>query len=198
MSWTSLFALWAVGTGAWLIAQETYLGFSWSQWPSAATWQAGALFVIAILWCGYALAIFGLGRFLRHITFRLGAFLVAAFATVLPLWASLALRVAEWTPFWNLRSFSYLVVGLTLAALGWMASREKEEVLSTEDEALGVLPVVVGLLALWGMTLEIYFSFEKWRIPSPETWLAGAGICNRRFVECLCVGDAVAWLRVAS
>jgi uncharacterized membrane protein len=74
-----------------------------------------------------------------------------------------------------LRSSSYLVVGLTLAALGWMASREKEEVLSMEDEALGVLPVVVGLLALWGMTLEVYFSFEKWQIPSPETWLAGAG-----------------------
>jgi uncharacterized membrane protein len=173
-SWAAVFALWSVGAGAWIIAQETYLAFTWSRWPSDATWWAAALFIIAILWCGYALAAFALGRRLHHTSFRLGGFLVATTAIAVPIYAGMALPVVQWTPFFNLRWLAYVVTALTLVALGWMISREGDGATLSEVETLGALPAATALLTLWGLTLEVYFTFEQWRMPSPDTWQAGA------------------------
>lgn len=170
----TVFCLWAVAGGAWLIAQETHLGLSWHQWPSAGTWETGALYVTAILWCGYALLTYGLGSWLHHINFRMCSFIVLALAVALPLWAGIALSVTGWTPFWNLRWLSYVVVSLTLAALGWLIAREQQQVTASEREAVGGLPLLISLLVLWGVTLEVYASFEQGQFPTPASWQTAA------------------------
>src|SRR5207245_4928401 len=55
-----LYATWSVLGGAWLIAQETYLEFSWHWIRLGDNWQIGALFTIASLWGLYGLAGFAL------------------------------------------------------------------------------------------------------------------------------------------
>ncbi|MDQ3812393.1 MAG: DUF2339 domain-containing protein, partial [Armatimonadota bacterium] len=170
----ALYAVYAVLAGAWLLAQETYLGLSWRHFPSPQTWQAGALFIIACVLSIYAIGVFTFGRRLRLIAFRFSALTVAALATSLPLWASVALPTTEWLPFWNLRWLAYLVVALALGALGWMTTQERDQIEPAEAEALSILPGFTSLFVLWGMTLEIYASFARWAIPSPDTWLAAA------------------------
>src|SRR5438874_5022506 len=44
----------------------------------------------------------------------------------------------------------------------------------SERELAGIVPVGVSLVALCGMSLELYASFRWWRVPSPESWHAAA------------------------
>lgn len=170
----SAYAAVAVLGGAWLIAQETYLWFNWHRVPSGTTWEAGALFVIAGLWAIYADGLFALGLRLRHPAIRSSALFVAGVAVVLPVVAGLVLPANTWVPFWNLRWLSYLVVGLMLALLGRLMAREMEELQPPETNAFGLLPIGISLLALCGMSIEIYSSFRWWTIPSPESWNSAA------------------------
>lgn len=164
-----LYAGAAVFGGAWLIAQETFLGFRW--WGSASTdWQVRALFSTACLWSVYAVAACAAGWRLRMPHVRLCAFLVAAFAAVLPVLAGAGLRATAWTPFWNLRWLSYVVVGLALGALLRMIAHEREHAEATDAEALGVLPVLISLLALCGMSVELYAGFGWWGAASWASW----------------------------
>ena len=168
------YAVYATLAGAWLLAQETHLGLGRVHLPEPASWQAGALYVIACVLSIYAVAVFALGQWQRHVAFRFSALLVAALATVLPLWASLALPAANGTPFWNLRALSYLVVAVALGGLAWMTTRDRDGMEPLEVEALGPLPAFVSLFVLWGMTLETFASFQRSAIPSPDTWVAAA------------------------
>jgi uncharacterized membrane protein len=163
------YAVAAVFGGAWLIAQETFLGYRW--WDAAGgAWQARATFSTACLWSGYSVAACFAGWRLRMPQVRLCAFLVAAFAAVLPVAAGMGLQSTSWTPFWNLRWLSYLVVGLGLGALLWLTSREREHGAPTDAEALGVLPVAISLLALCGMSVELYAGFSRWGAVSWANW----------------------------
>jgi hypothetical protein len=160
--------------GAWLIAQESYLGFSRHPFPTIETWQVGALFTIACLWAVYAFGVCALGFRLRHPAFRFGAFTVAALATVLPIWAALALPAAGWPPFWNLRWLSYLVVGLTLGLLSAFLAKEREALEEEEADALGALPVLTSLVALAGLSIETYAGFGWWAGSAAGDWKAAA------------------------
>lgn len=156
--------------GAWLIAQETHLFLSWRQWPAADSWQAGALFMIACLWSLQALSMFAAGRLLRNVAFRFSAFIVAALATMLPLWAGVALPTAAWPPFWNLRWLSSLVVAPALALLAVMIAREKEQMDLSEIQALRVLPYAAGFVVLWGLTRETYATFHYFHTSFGPHW----------------------------
>jgi uncharacterized membrane protein len=159
----------AVFGGAWLIAQETFLGFRW--WDAAGgAWQTRAMFSTACLWSVYAVAACSAGWRLRMPQLRFCAFLVAAFAAVLPVLAGTGLQATGWTPFWNLRWLSYVVVGLSLAALLRMITHEREHGAPTDAEALGVLPVLISLLALCGMSVELYSGFGWWGAASGASW----------------------------
>jgi uncharacterized membrane protein len=164
----------AVLIGAWLIAQETYQGFEWHSAAALAAWRSRALFTLAIFWALYSLAVYAMGLQLRRPGFRLSALLVAAMASVLPMGAGLSTAAIEGTPFWNLRWLSSVVVALTLAILGWLISREGEVIEPSERQLAGIVPVGVSLVALCGMSLEIYASFRWSKMPSRESWPTAA------------------------
>lgn len=183
LSWAGLFALWAVGGGAWLIWREASSAFGGIQWPSPTTWQAGALFVTACLWAMYALAIFVLGCVLRHSMFRLCALLVLALTVALILWTGSNASTEAWAPFWNLRSLAYLTAVLTLIVLHWLLGLHQERPAATDEgqprasdtaAMREALPVIVSLLALWGLTEEVYAGFDFYQFPDVSSWQPAA------------------------
>ncbi|MCC6441984.1 MAG: DUF2339 domain-containing protein [Armatimonadetes bacterium] len=169
-----LYAVYAVLAGAWLAAQETYRAFGWRQTPSAAGGHAAEAFTVACLWAVYAVGVFYGGLRLRSQAVRLAALMVAAVAILMPLWISQIYSTGQWSPFVNLRWLSYVVIVLSLLAIGWMFSKEREAAQPSESDLLGILPAAVCLLALWGVTVELYNSFQWCQIPSPASWEAAA------------------------
>lgn len=154
-----LYAAYAVFGGAWLLAQEIYLSFSWSLFPSPQSWKAGALFTIACVVSGYAFLLFVLGLKARHGLIRMCAVSLSALATALPVWASLAMPENEWTPFFNLRWLAYGVVTAGLFGTMWLVAHERELLPESEREAFGVVPSVTSLFVLVGLTLEVWAGF---------------------------------------
>jgi predicted membrane protein DUF2339 len=66
------------------------------------------------------------------------------------------------------------VVGLTLGLLGRLMRAVGEERQPQEAELFSVLLGGISLLALCGLSVELYSSFRWWAIPSPGSWNAGA------------------------
>jgi uncharacterized membrane protein len=171
---TWIYAAWSILGGAWLIAQETYLGFNWHPMPAAGTWPMGALFAIAALWALYSLAMFAFGWRVRHPGIRLNALIVAALATALPIAVGLTQPLTGWLPFWNLRWLSFVVAVLALGGLARLASRAHDRLEPAEAEILGMLPVSISILALCGISIDLYSSFGRWAIPSQASSSAAA------------------------
>ena len=168
------YAVFTVLAGGWLITQETFRGFEWSQLPSAGTWQSAALFSACAFLAVYSLLTFMAGLALGHLIVRFCAIIVATVAAVLPLSGSLFLPPADWSPFWNLRSASYLVVAFSLAAFAWMLSREKERLDRSESDAAAGAPIVLGIFVLLAVSFEIFFGFRSWGFPVAGAWEVAA------------------------
>jgi uncharacterized membrane protein len=169
-----LYASYVVLGGAWLLAQESYLWFSWHKWPNPGTWHAGALYIISGLLALYAAAAFAIGLKGRDMAVRLSAMAVTAVAMTLPIWTGLVFSTTGWTPFWNLRWLSYIIIALALAAIGWMMQRDPEAFTSEEAQTSGVWLAAVSLFALMGMTIETYCGFGRGALPTDGDWRAGA------------------------
>jgi uncharacterized membrane protein len=89
---------------------------------------------------------------------------------ILPAWASIALETADWTPFWNLRWLAYVVVVAVSGVLAWMINRERKQLAGSEASTMGILPLAISAIILWGTSVEIYSSFRVWQYPSIESW----------------------------
>jgi uncharacterized membrane protein len=164
---TGTYAAYAVLGGAWFIAQETHAAWSLRQLPTAEGWQAAALYSICCLWSVYALALFTLGIRSRHNALRLTTLAVAAGAVVLPVWASIALPTAQWTPFLNLRWGTYFVVACTLFVMIRSIARAQRDLPLSEFESMDVMPSALSLFVLAGITLETFFSFAHGAATNP-------------------------------
>lgn len=174
-----LYASFSVQGGAWLIAQETVLGFSWHHFPTTKSWQIGALFAVSALWAVYALAVFSLSLRWRHQIMRVNALMVALLAAALPVWAGSSGQTPDWTPFWNLRVLAFAVVTVVWLLLGRLIAHENETLNSStltpaETETFGIWPIIASLLALVGATFEVYFGFEHWHPAGDAHWQPAA------------------------
>jgi len=155
-----LYAVYTVLAGAWLVAQETYRFFNWHQLPSASTWQAGTLFMIAYLWAVYASGMYAVGLHLRHSTIRFVAIAVGGIGVFLPIWANQTLFTGDWLPFLNLRWLSFVTVALNLGFLGWLIVKQKEHLDPIEFELVKTVPFAVSVVVLWSITAETYHTFR--------------------------------------
>lgn len=161
--------------GAWLLAQETARGVEWQQARLGETWQAVALYLVAAVWAAYALLAHWVGSRAGEPWVRLPALLVATLAAVLPIWAMTFLPAPGWTPFWNLRWFSMLLVIALLGALAWTVRREPRNALPEEAQGFGYLAVVLSGLLWVALSAEVYFGFRTWRMPTdPQLWAVAA------------------------
>jgi uncharacterized membrane protein len=142
---------------AWLLAQETFLWFSWS--PSGTSWQAAALYAVGCLWGVYALAVLALGFRLRVSTVRGSALLLGFLAALLPIWNGLA-QPAEWVPFANLRFYAFATVTAMLALAGRLLLAHREDLTPSETQLLPAAGVSAMFLGLWGLTSETYETFR--------------------------------------
>ncbi len=156
--------------GAGTLAHETALLVSWQSARLGAAWQAVAVYAVATVLAVYALPIYLLGARVNEVWVRFCALLVATLSAVLPVWAAMAMPADSWTPFWNARWLSVLMVSALLGALAWAVSRESARATREEGEALGLLAVLVCLLVLIGLSAEVYFGFRAWQIPEPQGW----------------------------
>jgi uncharacterized membrane protein len=170
----SAYAIAAVAGGAWLIAQETYLGFDGLSriWP--LTWQANALFAISCLWAVYAVGGFLAGLLLRHPVVRWTCIVVATLAPVLTIWAVHVLSATEGLPFWNARFPTFLVDTLMLGSLVWTLRRSRDLLDPSEVDVAAALSVIGAVVLLWGATVEVYLAFGVWLGASAADWRQGA------------------------
>jgi uncharacterized membrane protein len=158
-----IFAGYTVLGGAWLIAQETYLGFGWRRIPSAATWPAAALYAVASLWALAAPGAFVAGARLRLPALRTSALALLLLAALLPLLVGLTGLAADWTPFWNLRWLAFVTVAVaTLALLRWMAG-ERDVAAGDQRFQTWIGRAGVVLVLLWGVTQETYETFRYYQ-----------------------------------
>jgi uncharacterized membrane protein len=161
--------------GAWLLAQETSLAVQWQSSRLGQAWQAVAMYSIAIVWAVYALLLHRLGTTVNDLWVRLCALLIATLASVLPVWTMASAPVDVWTPFWNMRWFSTLLVGILLAVLAWMVAREQERAAPEEAQAFGYLTVLVSILMFIALSAEVYLGFRTWRMSvDPQLWAVAA------------------------
>ena len=156
--------------GAWLLAQETYLHFSWAAKKAAPE----TLFAISIVLSLYALIVFLLGRKARHAMFRLNALTVALIAGALPLWSGFTTETPNWMPFWNWRVLTFGIVTLVWLALGFLLQNEDETLGENEAQAFSFWPVLTAIIALTGASLEIYFGFGFQHSSGDAQWQARA------------------------
>ena len=171
----SLYSATATLSGAWLLAQETYQMVQWQASRFGQNWQAAAMYLVALVWAVAAPLAYLLGARVRDVWVRFCALMVALLAAMLPVWAMAAMPVETWTPFWNLRWFSAMLVAGLLALLAGMVAAERERVKPEEADALGLLVALVGLLLLIGLSAEVYFGFRFWLMPSaPQEWAFAA------------------------
>jgi len=176
-SMEAVFLYAAVLGGAWLVAQETFFAFQWNEFPSSMSWQAGAMFAIACLTAIYALSLFAAGMKTRQVHLLIPAILVMSIATVLPLWASATQTAPGWLPFLNLRGLAYLVVVASLAGMAYLLARNAQALyaLMGEESPFPVwTPLIASLIAIIGISIEIYQWFDFWEIPSLESWQIAA------------------------
>ncbi|GIV17063.1 MAG: membrane protein [Armatimonadota bacterium] len=167
-------ALAALG-GAWLLAQETALAVQWQSPRLGQAWQAVAMYSVAIVWAVYAPLLHWLGARVSDLWVRFGALLVATLAAVLPVWAMASAPVDAWTPFWNIRWLSTLLVGILLGLLAWMVARERGRAAPEEAQAFGYLSVLVSMLMWIGLSAEVYLGFRAWRMSiDPQLWAVAA------------------------
>lgn len=161
----------AVLGGGWLLAQETSLAVRWRSALVGTAWTSVAMYIVTIVWSMYALAAYRLGAVRDEIWVRFCALLIATFASLFPMWAAVALPVDGWTPFWNPRWLSVLVVSALIGMLARMVLRERQRTTPVEGDALGFLSVLVSLLVLIGLSAEVYFGSRVWRMPvDPRGW----------------------------
>jgi len=161
--------------GAWLLAQETSLTVQWQSSRFGQAWQPVAIYSVASVWAVYALLLHRLGAKVNDLWVRLCALFIATLAAVLPVWAIASAPVEVWTPFWNMRWFSTLLVGILLAVLAWMVTREQERAASEEAQALGYLTVLVSILMFTALSAEVYLGFRAWRMSvDPQLWAVAA------------------------
>lgn len=166
-----LYATLAVTGGAWLLAQESYFAFS-----SQNGGKAGpeTHFIIAIVLALYALGVFAVGLKCRHATVRLNALMIALMAGVLPLWMGFTRDVPQWAPFWNWRLTSFGVVTLVWLMLGWLLRGEKQLIGENEEQVFSFWPAWAAILALTGVSLEVYFGHAFHHVPGDLQWQAKA------------------------
>ncbi|GIV19859.1 MAG: membrane protein [Armatimonadota bacterium] len=165
----------AVLGGAWLLAQETSFAVEWRSSRLGQAWQAVAMYAIAIVWAVYSPLLHWLGTKVSDLWVRFGALLVATLAAVLPVWAMASAPVDTWTPFWNIRWFSTLLVSVLLAVLAWMVAREQQRATPEEAQAFGYLAVLVSILLWIGLSAEVYLGFRAWRMSiDPQLWAVAA------------------------
>lgn len=161
--------------GAWLLAQETALAIEWRAPRLGRTWEAVAMYSVAIVWAVYAPLVHRLGAQVGDLWVRFCGLLIATLAAVLPVWAMAAAPVGVWTPFWNIRWFSSLLVSILLGLLAWMVAREQERAAPEEAQAFGYLTVLVSVLMLIALSAEVYLSFRSWRMSiDPQLWAVAA------------------------
>ncbi len=149
--------------GAWLLAQETYLGFSWIKVPSLSTWVPAAIDSISILWAGYASLLTIIGVKFQNIYLRWISpitLLLSAFLTLTPtLYLIVNSATENWIPFFNLRFTAFLFV---IAAASFIYNWTKKDlILLTEKkkQILTLTALLIFFLGLWGLTQEVYLSF---------------------------------------
>jgi hypothetical protein len=158
-----------------LLAQETSLAVQWQSSRFGQAWQPVAIYSVASVWAVYALLLHRLGAKVNDRWVRLCALFIATLAAVLPVWAIASAPVEVWTPFWNMRWFSTLLVGILLAVLAWMVTREQERAASEEAQALGYLTVLVSILMFTALSAEVYLGFRAWRMSvDPQLWAVAA------------------------
>jgi uncharacterized membrane protein len=161
--------------GAWLLAQETSLTVQWQSSRFGQAWQPVAIYSAASVWAVYALLLHRLGAKVNDRWVRLCALFIATLAAVLPVWAIASAPVEVWTPFWNMRWFSTLLVGILLAVLAWMVAREQERAAPEEAQAFGYLTVLVSILMFIALSAEVYLGFHTWRMSvDPQLWAVAA------------------------
>ncbi|MDW8321495.1 MAG: DUF2339 domain-containing protein [Armatimonadota bacterium] len=161
--------------GAWLLAQEVALAIEWQSSRPGRAWEAVAMYSVAMLWAVYAPLMHRLGAKINDLWVRFCALLIATLAAVLPVWAMASTPVDAWTPFWNMRWFSSLLVGFLLGVLAWMAAREQARAVPEEEQAFGYLTVLVSVLMLIALSAEVYLSFRAWRMSiDPQLWAVAA------------------------
>ncbi len=161
--------------GAWLLAQETSLAVQWQSSRFGQAWQAVAIYSVASVWAVYALFLHRLGAKVNDLWVRLCALFIATLAAVLPVWAIASAPVEVWTPFWNMRWFSTLLVGILLAVLAWMVAREQERAASEEAQAFGYITVLVSILMFTALSAEVYLGFREWRMSfDAQLWAIAA------------------------
>lgn len=161
--------------GAWIIVQETTFWFMWRQNVWQSDWQTRVAFSTACLLAVYGLLIYFVGLRLRYVPLRAAAGLMLVMASLLPVMTALAVPPSGWKPFWNLRWLSYVINACSLGALTWLMSREKAENLCSLDKgAFAVLPVALSMLALMGLSIEVFAGFRWMQAPSPASWTQAA------------------------
>ncbi|MGC8784360.1 MAG: DUF2339 domain-containing protein [Armatimonadota bacterium] len=161
--------------GAWLLAQETTLAVEWRSSRLEQAWQAVAMYSVAVVWAIYALLMHRLGARVSDLWVRFCALLIATLAAVLPVWAMVSVPVDAWTPFWNVRWFSAVLVGILLGVLAGMVAREQERAVPEEAEAFGYLTVLVSILMWIALSAEVYLGFRAWRMSiDPQLWAIAA------------------------
>ncbi len=161
--------------GAWLLAQEATLAVQWQSSRLGQAWHAVATYSVAAVWAVYALLMHRLGAKVSDLWVRFCALLTATLAAVLPVWAMVSAPGDAWTPFWNVRWLSTLLVGILLGTLAWMVAREQERALPEEAEAFGYLTVLVSILMWIALSAEVYLGFRAWRMSiDPQLWAVAA------------------------
>jgi|GEM_PF-916289 len=155
-----LYAFYVVIGGAWLVAQETFRWAMLSPWFDVTSPNQGAAYFMIGILALYATAAFAVGARLRDGVVRQSAMAVLAYTAALPLWSGLEQISPQWTPFFNLRSLSYLLVAVSLGLTGWLVHRHRAVLSDFERRLLGFWPVASGCFALLGATIELYSGFE--------------------------------------
>ncbi len=157
------YAVYVVVGGAWLLAQELYRLLSGQAWHGHKVVDVGALYAVAGLLGIYATAAFAGGLKLRDMIVRQTAIGILACAMLLPVWLSLFSTNPDWTPFWNVRSLSYLLVAFSLGVTAWLVHRYRSLFNDGEPTLMSVWPVASGCFALAGATIELVLNYEAAR-----------------------------------
>lgn len=138
------------------LTQELYETCRYFRDQLGSPWRVSACLLVAVLWQVFALAILRRGLAIRQGTWRSTAYTVGAISLAILLAAAAVAHDPGWLPFANWRLFAFVVAVWTAATAAVCLQRHRAEIGESEAAAVPLLGLIAVLLALWGLTQEVY------------------------------------------